>query len=142
MHANHPAGPSSITLGSSNSFLPRHYLNKTIVIQSSALAMQEQERIANEEAEKRLKAALTAKREPTASRVASPSLGNSGVAEAIVDMKPRAEEAPTQEDVAMEVEQSASIPLMEVSHELTPGVMSIVHFSIESLDPGARCAVR
>ena len=40
--------------------------------------MQEQERIANEEAEKRLKAALTAKREPgaTASRVASPAMGN------------------------------------------------------------------
>lgn len=39
--------------------------------------MQEQERIANEEAEKRLKAALTAKREPgaTASRVASPAMG-------------------------------------------------------------------
>ena len=40
--------------------------------------MQEQERITNEEAEKRLKAALTAKREPgaTASRVASPAVGN------------------------------------------------------------------
>ncbi len=39
--------------------------------------MQEKERVANEEAEKRLKAALTAKREPnaTASRVASPSPG-------------------------------------------------------------------
>jgi THO complex subunit 2 len=43
--------------------------------------MQEQERVANEEAEKRLKAALTAKREPpTASRVASPSIGNSNAA--------------------------------------------------------------
>lgn len=42
--------------------------------------MQEQERVANEEAEKRLKAALTAKREPstTASRVASPALGANG----------------------------------------------------------------
>ena len=40
--------------------------------------MQEQERVANEEAEKRLKAALTAKREPAAaSQVASPSMGHS-----------------------------------------------------------------
>ena len=39
-----------------------------------------QERLANEEAEKRLKAALTAKREPSAavSRVASPTEGTSG----------------------------------------------------------------
>lgn len=38
--------------------------------------MQEKERLASEEAEKRLKAALTAKREPNnASRVASPSIG-------------------------------------------------------------------
>jgi THO complex subunit 2 len=43
--------------------------------------MQQQERLANEEAEKRLKAALTAKREPpVASRVASPSIGNSTTA--------------------------------------------------------------
>ena len=39
--------------------------------------MQEKERLASEEAEKRLKAALTAKREPNnASRVASPSIGD------------------------------------------------------------------
>jgi len=51
--------------------------------------MQEQERIANEEAEKRLKAALTAKREPgaTASRVASPAVGNSVTPES-TDPKP------------------------------------------------------
>jgi THO complex subunit 2 len=51
--------------------------------------MQEQERIANEEAEKRLKAALTAKREPgvTASRVASPVVGNPATPES-TDPKP------------------------------------------------------
>jgi hypothetical protein len=51
--------------------------------------MQEQERIANEEAEKRLKAALTAKREPgvTASRVASPAVGNPATPESS-DPKP------------------------------------------------------
>lgn len=43
--------------------------------------MQEKERIASEEAEKRLKAALTAKREPNnASGVASPSLGETPTA--------------------------------------------------------------
>ncbi|KAJ7283481.1 transcription factor/nuclear export subunit protein 2-domain-containing protein [Mycena rebaudengoi] len=46
---------------------------------AAAEAMQEKERTANEEAEKRLKAALTAKREPlnSASRVASPGVGSS-----------------------------------------------------------------
>ncbi|KAI0776038.1 transcription factor/nuclear export subunit protein 2-domain-containing protein [Trametes elegans] len=52
----------------------RPILNKTLL--AAALALQEKERIASEEAEKRLKAALTAKREPnTASRVASPNPG-------------------------------------------------------------------
>jgi len=62
--------------------------------------MQEQERIANEEAEKRLKAALTAKREPnvTASRTASPAAGN--VPPQTGDAKPAAsEEAETQMEV-------------------------------------------
>ncbi|KAI0729395.1 transcription factor/nuclear export subunit protein 2-domain-containing protein [Fomitopsis betulina] len=45
-----------------------------VSIRNAALAMQEKERLASEEAEKRLKAALTAKREPNnASGVASPS---------------------------------------------------------------------
>src|SRR5258708_885329 len=44
--------------------------------------MKEQERAASEEAEKRLKAALLTKREPTiASRVASPSIGASAHSE-------------------------------------------------------------
>ncbi|KAF9569407.1 hypothetical protein CPC08DRAFT_182366 [Agrocybe pediades] len=53
----------------------RPVLNASIL--AAALAMQEQERIANEEAEKRLKAALTAKREPNAaSRTASPAVSS------------------------------------------------------------------
>lgn len=47
------------------------------------MAAEEQERNEAEEAEKRLKAALTAKREPSASsRIASPSLGVSSTPEA------------------------------------------------------------
>ncbi|KAF5387899.1 hypothetical protein D9615_000104 [Tricholomella constricta] len=83
-------------------------------ILTSALAMQEQERVANEEAEKRLKAALTAKREPTTSRIASPKRGNSAAPDTAVDAKPRVEEPPTQEDVMMEVEQSMCVPPTEV----------------------------
>lgn len=57
--------------------------------QSAALAMQEKERVASEEAEKRLKAALTAKREPnvTTSRVASPSTRESSAAIDTADAK-------------------------------------------------------
>ncbi|KAL1944225.1 hypothetical protein VTO73DRAFT_3410 [Trametes versicolor] len=53
----------------------RPIFNRTLL--AAALALQEKERVASEEAEKRLKAALTAKREPnpSASRVASPNPG-------------------------------------------------------------------
>lgn len=46
------------------------------------MAAQEQERVASEEAEKRLKAALAAKRDPTASssRIASPMVGDTSTA--------------------------------------------------------------
>lgn len=65
--------------------------------------MAEQEREKNKEAEKRLKAALTAKREPsaTASRVASPAIGNPATPES-VDPKPTSTsepEAPMDVDV-------------------------------------------
>ena len=58
--------------------------------------MQEKERLASEEAEKRLKAALTAKREPNnASRVASPSIGEaSATGEAPQDVKTNGTEPP------------------------------------------------
>ena len=50
-------------------------LTFSYLIQKAALNMQEQECLANEKVEKDLKAALKAKREPTALRVASPSVG-------------------------------------------------------------------
>lgn len=65
--------------------------------------MQEQERLANEEAEKRLKAALlTAKREPstTQSRVASPFPNNS--TDLTSESKLVSDTPPTSEDVLME----------------------------------------
>lgn len=80
-----------------------------VYVKSSALAMAEQERIAGEEAEKRLKAALTAKREPaSASRIASPHLGTPIPLESTADFNPAVEEASAQEDVSMEVEASVT----------------------------------
>lgn len=77
--------------------------------------MQEQERIANEEAEKRLKAALTAKREPgaTVSRVASPAIGNAAASE-IPEVKPVVAD---EVEVPMEVDSTppAAPPKEEVS---------------------------
>ena len=75
--------------------------------------MQEQERIANEEAEKRLKAALAAKRESgtaaaSASRVATPDEATA--------VKPESTEGAI-EDAAMEVDSTSSQPpqVLEVS---------------------------
>ncbi|KAI9063149.1 hypothetical protein FKP32DRAFT_1651303 [Trametes sanguinea] len=81
----------------------RPILNKALL--AAALAQQERERVANEEAEKRLKAALTAKREPnaTASRVASPNPG--AETPAAGDSTPEVKQAPAngqQADVPME----------------------------------------
>jgi THO complex subunit 2 len=69
-------------------------------MQSAALEMQKKERVASEEAEKRLKAALTAKREPSGpSRVSSPA-----VAEPTTPADPsgEAKTAAPSEDVAMD----------------------------------------
>lgn len=74
--------------------------------------------MASEEAEKRLKAALTAKREPSAlSRLPSPSIGSATApaAEAALDSKPS--EPISSEDVAMEETTSPTVtaaPLPEV----------------------------
>jgi len=84
--------------------------------------MAEQERIAGEEAEKRLKAALTAKREPaTASRIASPRLGTPALFDATSDAKFPVEEISAQEDASMEVDASAIpfLPSPEVSSEVS-----------------------
>lgn len=73
--------------------------------------MKEQERAANEEAEKRLKAALLTKREPgaTASRLASPSVGASANPDGVPELngKPSSDEQPS-EDVSMEVEATSN----------------------------------
>jgi len=73
---------------------------------ASAMAAEEQERVANEEAEKRLKAALAAKRDPsiTNSRIASPVVGDASSSETppVVDSKPSTQEVKPSEDVVME----------------------------------------
>ncbi|KAK0191289.1 transcription factor/nuclear export subunit protein 2-domain-containing protein [Armillaria mellea] len=72
----------------------------------TALAKDEQNRLASEEAEKRLKAALTAKREPSAavSRVASPAVVSTNPSEANDEAKAE----PGNDDVVMEVEPAAT----------------------------------
>jgi THO complex subunit 2 len=73
---------------------------------ATAMATEEQERVANEEAEKRLKAALAAKRDPSIanSRIASPAVGDTGSSEppTTVESKPSAQEVKQSEDVVME----------------------------------------
>ncbi|KAI0650660.1 transcription factor/nuclear export subunit protein 2-domain-containing protein [Trametes meyenii] len=80
----------------------RPILNKALL--AAALALQEKERVASEEAEKRLKAALTAKREPnaSASRVASPNPVETSANGEASEAKPSAAEA-QQMDVSMEL---------------------------------------
>jgi THO complex subunit 2 len=90
--------------------------------------MQERERVANEEAEKRLKAALTAKREPAiASRVASPAVGiTNATAELPTNTNPdmsmdatSAQENNAPDDATMDTETSTasvSLPSTEVCH--------------------------
>jgi hypothetical protein len=87
-----------------------------ILSQAKALDMQEQERIANEEAEKRLKAALTAKREPGAStsRVATP--------DDTAGAKPEfgeGGEGPS-EDTAMEVDSATLQPTQPAEVRFSP----------------------
>ncbi|TFY81790.1 hypothetical protein EWM64_g2223 [Hericium alpestre] len=70
----------------------------------SALAMNEQERIAGEEAERRLKAALAAKRDPSAanSRIASPGSAEPPTSDPNGDAKPATQDLRPSEDVVME----------------------------------------
>ena len=93
---------------------------------ATAVAAEEQERLASEEAEKRLKAALAAKRDPSIaaqSRIASPVVGDTGSSDtpAAADSKPSTQEVKPSEDVAMENGDSqASVvsPAPEVCIEL------------------------
>ncbi|KAF9076495.1 transcription factor/nuclear export subunit protein 2-domain-containing protein [Rhodocollybia butyracea] len=91
---------------------------------NSALSMEEQERLANQEAERRLKAALTAKREPSISqsRVASP-LPNS-VTESSSESKLASDTHTALEDVPLEADghglaapESPWLPQLEVLFE-------------------------
>jgi len=97
---------------------------------ASAMAAEEQERVASEEAEKRLKAALAAKRDPSIahSRIASPVVGEAGAssseAPSVVDSKPGTQEVKQSEDVVMENGDSQAptvSPAPEVStdHEIS-----------------------
>lgn len=98
--------------------LLRNYADVIVIVQKAALAMQEKERVANEEAEKRLKAALTAKREPssTTSRVSSPSVGTTHVSKDISgDQKPVAIEPTSTEDGTMDTD-PASVRLSQSIH--------------------------
>ena len=81
--------------------------------------MQEQDRLAAEEAEKRLKAALTAKREPSInpSRIASPSVVTP---ENATESKPTVQDAGEVADVPMETDtqvpnESPSPPEVNIS---------------------------
>ncbi|KAF9468910.1 transcription factor/nuclear export subunit protein 2-domain-containing protein [Collybia nuda] len=100
---------------------------------TTALAMQEQERIANEEAEKQLKAALTAKREAavTASRVASPALNP--IPLDVVESKPVVEEK--QEDIVMEVEPILTASLQAPESPWLPE-LSALFDDIKRIAPG------
>jgi THO complex subunit 2 len=93
---------------------------------ASAMAAEEQERINNEEAEKRLKAALAAKRERDPSiansRVASPVVGDASASETppTADSKSGTQEVKPSEDIAMENGDSQAptiSPAPEVSTE-------------------------
>lgn len=76
--------------------------------------MQEKERVASEEAEKRLKAALTAKREPNASvsRIASPNPGaeNAPNGDSATESKPVVSEPPSVDVVMDSVEEKGATP--------------------------------
>jgi THO complex subunit 2 len=106
---------------------------------ASAIAAEEQERVANEEAEKRLKAALAAKRERdpsiTNSRVASPVVGDASSSETpVVDSKPSTQEVKPSEDVVVENGDSQAptvSPAPEVSTEyVTSNLIMSLHLTL------------
>jgi THO complex subunit 2 len=98
---------------------------------ASAMAAEEQERVANEEAEKRLKAALAAKRERDPSiansRVASPVVGDASSSETppVVDSKPGTQEVKTTEDVVIENGDS-QVPAVSPAPEVSTVTSNII----------------
>lgn len=93
--------------------------------------MQEQERAANEEVEKRLKAALLTKREPgtAASRIASPAIGTP-TSQILADAKQPPDESSGTDEVLMEVDATSApnIQSTDVSvfqHEVSPAKIRV-----------------
>jgi len=82
------------------------YVSADFFVQKQALAAHDQERKEAEEAEKRLKAALTAKREPSSnnSRIASPALGAPSSASETPGKKASVTEPTTLEGVGSNVD--------------------------------------
>ncbi|TCD67697.1 THO complex subunit 2 [Steccherinum ochraceum] len=104
----------------------------------AALRLAEKERVASEEAEKRLKAALTAKREPAASssRVASPGEGEQqpSATDQIQEVKAPPSEPPSGEPAAMDVDTS----IATVAPEQNPWLPELhaLFDDIRSIAPG------
>ncbi|OSD04328.1 hypothetical protein PYCCODRAFT_1444038 [Trametes coccinea BRFM310] len=119
----------------------RPIFNKALL--AAALAQQERERVANEEAEKRLKAALTAKREPnaTASRVASPNPG--AETPAASESTPEVKQAPPngqQADVPME---STDAPAASPPEQQNPWLPELFPYfdEVKKVAPGIAAEV-
>jgi THO complex subunit 2 len=138
LHADHSTYAQWIAIGQS-SFLFSFEIKFEfkVVVQKAALVMQEQERVVNEEAEKRLKAALTAKHEPsnTVSRVSSPSVGTND------EQKLSVPEPNSTEDVVMDTD-SASVCLSHIcrridAHPFIPeSLVSPIFDDIKKIAPG------
>ncbi|PFH52601.1 hypothetical protein AMATHDRAFT_74079 [Amanita thiersii Skay4041] len=107
-----------------------------VSILSTALAMKEQERAANEEAEKRLKAALLTKREPAVSRLASPSVGALATPETNSDNKQPLEEQSAPEEIPMETEQTNTVTVPSAPESPWVPELSALFDDIKRLAPG------
>jgi len=99
---------------------------------SAALAAEEQERVANEEAEKRLKAALAAKRDPSIanSRIASPAVGEVGSSSEMpvpAESKSSTQETKPSEDVVMENGDSQASVNASSAPEVCTGRLNTSH---------------
>ena len=104
---------------------------------AAALAAEEQERAANEEAEKRLKAALAAKRDPSIanSRIASPAVGevNSSETPAPAESKSSTQEAKSSsDDVVMENGDSQGTVNVSSAPEVSAGQLNASSHGVTS----------
>jgi THO complex subunit 2 len=105
---------------------------------AAALAAEEQERAANEEAEKRLKAALAAKRDPSIanSRIASPAVGEVSSSEmpAPAESKSNSQEAKSMEDVVMENGDPQGAVNVSSAPEVSAGGLNASHGVTSHMD--------